>query len=96
LYSLHLGHLNKMEKLSELYQKALSVSQQESLSVSINDLLIKDLNGEVLSEDEAKALSNYIQFRNQLISSAKDDNDFSDKIKKLRVIANFTNWREFL
>jgi hypothetical protein len=84
-----------MEKLSELYQKALSVSQQESLSVSINDLLIKDLNGEVLSDDEAKALSKYIQFRNQLLSSAKDDN-FSDKIKKLRVIANFTNWREFL
>jgi len=85
-----------MKKLSELYQKALSVSQQESHPISINDLLIKDLNGEVLSEDEAKALSNYIQFRTQLLSSAKDDNDFSDKIKKLRVIANFTNWKEFL
>jgi len=85
-----------MERLSELYQKALSVSQQESLCVSINDLLIKDLNGEPLNEEEAKALSNYFHFRNQLLSSAKDDNDFSDKIKKLRIIANFTNWKEFL
>lgn len=85
-----------MDKFITLYQKAISTTQSEKLPDSINDLLIKDLNEEVLNEEEYKALCNYHQFKTTLLSSAKDDNDFSEKIKKLRVIANFTHWREFL
>lgn len=85
-----------MEKLKELYFKALSFSESKTLPQSINDLLIKDLNDEPLSEQERSALQNYYKFRNQLLSNASDDNDFSNKIKKLRIIANFTDWREFL
>lgn len=85
-----------MNSFKELYKKAISTTNVEKLPESINDLLIKDLNGEVLSKEELIALQNYHRFRTNLLSTAKDDNDFSDKIKKLRVIANFTHWREFL
>lgn len=85
-----------MSLLSELYQQALFSAKQQHLPLSINDLLIKDLNEEPLSSIEKKALQNYHQFKHQLLSSAKDDNDFADKIIKLRIIANFTSWKEFI
>ncbi len=85
-----------MEKFTKLYSKALSFARSNTLPESINDLLIKDLNNEPLSEQEHSALQNYYKFRNQLLSNASDDDDFSNKIKKLRIIANFTDWREFL
>lgn len=86
-----------MEEFKELYQKAILVTKEKNnLPESINDLLIKDFNEEILSAEEYKALQNYHLFKTKLLSSAKDDDDFADRIKKLRVIANFTNWREFL
>ena len=85
-----------MSKLNELYQKALRSTASQKLPESINDLLIKDLNGLSLSNEENIALQNYYKFRNQLLATAKDDADFTQKIKQLRVIANFTNWKEFL
>jgi len=85
-----------MSKLNELYQKAISNTTSQKLPESINDLLIKDLNGSSLSNEENTALQNYYKFRNELLAAAKDDTDFAQKIKQLRVIANFTNWKEFL
>ncbi|MCX7728881.1 MAG: hypothetical protein N2203_05355 [Bacteroidia bacterium] len=85
-----------MKDFKVLYQKAVSATSTQKLPESINDLLIRDFNEEELSLDESKALQNYLQFRNDLLGSAIDDTDFSDKIKKLRIIANFTPWREFL
>ncbi len=85
-----------IEKFKELYQKAVSVTRVVLLPESINDLLIKDLNEEVLSKEEMMALQNYDKFRNNILSSVANDSEFADKIKKLRVIANFTSWREFL
>ncbi|GIV29223.1 MAG: hypothetical protein KatS3mg028_0289 [Bacteroidia bacterium] len=86
-----------MEELKELYTKAVAIARDKSLlPESINDLLIKDLNEETLTTEECLALQNYHAFKSRLLSSAKDDNDFSDRIKKLRIIANFTHWREFL
>lgn len=85
-----------MKKLEDLYTKAISITNTHQLPESINDLLIKELNAEKLSEEEIQALHNYYKFRNNLLRSATDDKDFSNKIKKLRVIANFTKWQEFL
>lgn len=85
-----------MKQFEELYNKALSNTKSNHLPESINDLLIKELNEEKLSEEEFQALRNYYKFRNTLLSSAINDEDFSNKIKKLRVIANFTRWQEFL
>lgn len=85
-----------MEFYNSLYQKAIEVIEADELPKSINDLLIKYLNEEPLSEEENTALQNYYRFRNQLLSSAKSETEFSDKIKKLRIIANFTPWKEFL
>ncbi len=85
-----------MKNLDKLYIKALSVTKNKITPESINDLLIKELNEIPLSQEESKALSNYHKFRNELLASATDDNDFSNKIQKLRVIANFVNWQEFL
>ncbi len=85
-----------MEKFKELYQKAISVTNSQYFPESINDLLIKDLNEEKLSEQEQHALQNYYKFRNHLLANTTNDNDFADKIKKLRIIANFTHWQDFL
>lgn len=86
-----------MEDLKELYTKAVATARDKSLlPESINDLLIKDLNEEPLTAEERLALQNYHTFKSRLLNSAKDDSDFSDRIKKLRIIANFTHWKEFL
>ncbi|RME19770.1 MAG: hypothetical protein D6799_00605 [Bacteroidetes bacterium] len=86
-----------MEEWKELYAKAVSFTRDKSSPPeSINDLLIKDLNDEPLTSEEHQALQNYHVFKTSLLKSAKDDNDFSDKVKKLRIIANFTPWKEFL
>ena len=85
-----------MESYDALYQKAIRVIEADELPESINDLLIKYLNEEPLSEKENTALQNYYCFRSQLLASAKSDTEFSDKIKKLRIIANFTPWKGFL
>ncbi|GIV27754.1 MAG: hypothetical protein KatS3mg027_1568 [Bacteroidia bacterium] len=85
-----------MEKFYELYSKALSSTNSQKLPESINDLLVKDLNDENLTEQQKRALHNYYKFRTQLLASATDDTDFSNKVKKLRTIANFSDWKEFL
>lgn len=85
-----------MSVLDALYHKAVAHPQSTSLSESINDLLIKDLNEECLSAEEIQALKNYHTFKSKILQSAKDDEDFAEKIKKLRIIANFIHWKVFL
>ncbi|MEW6772435.1 MAG: hypothetical protein AB1304_00390 [Bacteroidota bacterium] len=85
-----------MDKLKELYDKALTHTSVNQLPESINDVILKFLNEELLSAEEIQAYKNYERFRNHLLSEANDDKDFADRIKKLRVIANFTHWKEFL
>ena len=90
-------YICSVSDFKSIYQKALSSAKSESgLPESINDLRIKDLNGEVLSTDQITALTNYELFKKNLLESVSEEDKFQECVKKLSVISNFTSWKDFV
>jgi hypothetical protein len=63
---------------------------------SINDLRDKELSGKRLNHEEKLALSNFDRYRLNVLNSEKEDEKFHYKYRQLQVIANLSDWREFL
>lgn len=82
---------NKQDFLSRLLDKKSS-----KLVASINDIRDKELSGVKLNHEEKAALANFDRYRINVLNSQLDENDFHHKYRQLQVIANLSDWREFL
>lgn len=74
----------------------LLTKKQHGLVVSINDLRDKEFSGIKLSSEEKYALSNYDKYRLSILNSQTDEEKFHQHYRQLQVIANLSDWREFL
>ncbi len=81
----------KNDFLSILLNKAGKQSVE-----SINDLRDKEFSGLKLSPEERFALSNYDRYRISVLNAQKDKEKFHYKYRQLQVIANLSDWREFI
>jgi hypothetical protein len=66
------------------------------LVTSINDLRDKEFSGIRLTEEEKTALANFDRYRINVLNSQEDDEKFHYKYRQIQVIANLSDWREFL
>ncbi|MCW3075880.1 MAG: hypothetical protein JWO32_489 [Bacteroidetes bacterium] len=66
------------------------------LVTSINDLRDKEFSGSRLNAEERFALSNFDRYRINILNSQEDEEKFHNQYRQLQVIANLTDWREFL
>lgn len=66
------------------------------LVVSINDLRDKEFSGIKLTAEERFALSNFDRYRINVLNSQTDEEKFHYQYRQLQVIANLSDWREFL
>lgn len=66
------------------------------LVVSINDLRDKEFSGIKLTAEERFALSNFDKYRINVLNSQTDEEKFHYQYRQLQVIANLSDWREFL
>jgi hypothetical protein len=81
----------KNDILSILLNKAGKQSVE-----SINDLRDKEFSGITLSPEERFALSNYDRYRIAVLNAQTDKEKFHYKYRQLQVIANLSDWREFI
>ncbi|MCU0433716.1 MAG: hypothetical protein MUC87_09715 [Bacteroidia bacterium] len=65
-------------------------------SVSINDLRDREFSGEYLNEEERLALYNFDRFRIEELNAQPSDVAFHERYRQLQVMANLSDWREFL
>lgn len=70
--------------------------KQTGLVTSINDLRDKEFSGNKISSEEKLALSNFDRYRIQVLNSQTDEEKFHHHYRQLQVIANLSDWREFL
>jgi hypothetical protein len=66
------------------------------LVVSINDLRDKEFSGVKLSAEEKFAISNFDKYRINVLNSQTEEEKFHYQYRQLQVIANLSDWREFL
>lgn len=74
----------------------LLTKKQHGLVVSINDLRDKEFSGIKLNSEEKYALSNYDKYRLSILNSQTDEEKFHYHYRQLQVIANLSDWKEFL
>jgi hypothetical protein len=84
-----------VERETDFLSKLLS-KKAKGLSVSINDLRDKEFSGNKLTTDEKLALSNFDRYRINVLNSEPDESRFHYKYRQLQVIANLSDWREFI
>lgn len=82
----------KGDLLKKIFAKELGTSLVES----INDLRDKEFSGVKLSPEERFALSNFDNYRIKVLNSQENESDFHNQYRQLQVIANLSDWREFL
>ena len=66
------------------------------LVVSINDLRDKEFSGVKLNAEEKTALSNFDKYRISILNTQTDEQQFHYKYRQIQVIANLSDWHEFL
>ena len=66
------------------------------LVVSINDLRDKEFSGVKLTSEEKTALANFDRYRINILNTQTDEQQFHLKYRQIQVIANLSNWKEFL
>jgi len=81
----------KNDLLSVLLNK-----KNKGLVVSINDLRDKEFSGIRLTREEREALVNFDRYRIQVLNGQTDEEKFHFQYRQLQVIANLSDWREFL
>ncbi len=82
---------NKPDFLSVLLNKKTT-----GLVTSINDLRDKEFSGIKLTSEERTALANFDRYRISVLNSQIEEEKFHYKYRQLQVIANLSDWREFL
>ena len=63
---------------------------------SINDLRDKEFSGKALSAEEKFALANFDRYRLKILNSQENEEQFHLQYRKIQVISNLGDWREFL
>ena len=81
----------KTDFISRLLNK-----KSTGLVVSINDLRDKEFGGFKLSAEEKFAISNFDKYRIAVLNSQTEEEKFHYQYRQLQVIANLSDWREFL
>lgn len=84
-----------METQSDFLSSLLKKTNS-SVAVSINDLRDKEYSGNRLSPEERFALSNFDRYRITVLNAQQEKEKFHYKYRQLQVIANLSDWREFL
>ncbi|MBL7917688.1 MAG: hypothetical protein JNM96_04775 [Bacteroidia bacterium] len=84
-----------MESTKDFLSK-LFKSSTKSLATSINDLRDKEFSGQKLSSDERFALSNFDKYRIKVLNAQVNEEAFNETYRKIQVIANLGDWKEFL
>ncbi len=84
-----------MEIKTELISKLIN-KKSTDLATSINDLRDKEFSGVKLSAEEKFALSNFDKYRINVLNSITDEDKFHNHYRQLQVIANLSDWKEFL
>ena len=84
-----------MEVKTDFLSKLLN-KKADGLVVSINDLRDKEFIGIKLSSTERSALHNFDRYRIQVLNSQRDEEKFHLQYRQLQVIANLSDWQEFL
>lgn len=82
---------SRRDILSKLFSKST-----RTLTNSINDLRDKEFSGEKLSSEEKFALSNFDKYRIKVLNSQENEEAFHEAYRKIQVIANLGDWRDFL
>lgn len=80
-----------LNKLSQLFK-----SSTGQIQTSLNDLRDKEFSGKKLSSDEKLALLRFDTYRLRILNSLENEDEFHEAYRKLQVIANLGDWREFL
>ncbi|MBK9284122.1 MAG: hypothetical protein IPM51_07345 [Sphingobacteriaceae bacterium] len=80
-----------MDLISKLLKKKTT-----GLVTSINDLREKEFSGVKLNSEERFALSNFDRYRINLLNAQEDEEKFHYHYRQLQVIANLSDWKEFL
>jgi hypothetical protein len=81
----------KTDFLSSLLKK-----KTEGLESSINDLRDKEFSGGKLTQEERLAISNFDRYRISVLNAEEDEEVFHHKYRQIQVIANLSDWHEFL
>ncbi len=84
-----------MESKTDFLSKLLS-KKGDALATSINDLRDREFSGVKLSADEKLAVSNFDRYRISVLNAQIEEENFHQKYRQLQVIANLSDWREFL
>jgi hypothetical protein len=84
-----------VEAKSDILSRLIN-TKSTGLTTSINDLRDKEFSGIKLSAEERFALSNFDRYRINILNSQEDEDKFHNQYRQLQVIANLTDWREFL
>lgn len=82
---------NRKDFLDMLLQK-----KHTGLVTGINDIRDKEFSGNKLSTEEKTALANFDRYRLKILNNEPDEKQFHLKYRQLQVIANLSDWREFL
>lgn len=82
---------HKTDFLSVLLNKKTT-----GLVVSINDLRDREFSGVKLTREEKAALANFDTYRINVLNAQTDEQKFHYKYRQIQVIANLSDWREFL
>ncbi len=80
-----------MDLISKLLNK-----KSTGLVISINDLRDKEFSGTILTSEEKFALSTFDKYRIKILNSQEEEEKFHHHYRQLQVIANLTDWHEFL
>lgn len=80
-----------LKRLVSIWQKKYN----ENVT-SINDLILKDLDGGNLSCNQFVALKNYYKLRIEYLSDAIDRTMFTEKSFTTKLAANFVSYKEFI
>jgi hypothetical protein len=74
----------------------LVTKKHVGLVTSINDLRDKEFSGNKLTSEEKVALANFDRYRINVLNSQVEEEKFHYTYRQLQVIANLSDWREFL
>ena len=78
------------------FLSALLNKKSTGLVTSINDLRDKEFSGIKLNASEKQALANFDHYRIHILNSQTEEENFHYKYRQIQVIANLSDWREFL
>ena len=86
------------DHLKKIADIKTGIYKQEFLGehVTINDIRDKEFKGELLSEDEHKAIRNFEVYRLKVLNEQTTDEDFHKKYQQLQVLSNLGAYTEFL